>query len=162
MIIIRLKRCIINRFYFRYQISQMKKSILSLFILVGISQYLSSQTTVTTDPLQVVFQLTSSDTTVFKGLIKQLNNFLNAAPSSNIEVVCHNNGINFLISETTTQAEAIKSLNKKGVDFVACNNTLTDRKIPKEKLLPMSRIVPAGVVEIVLKQKLSWAYIKAG
>lgn len=117
---------------------------------------------VTDEKLKVVFQLTSSDTLVHKAMIKQLTNFLNAAPNSKLEVVCHNNGINFLNAETTLQANKIKELSEKGVDFVACNNTLTERKIPKEKLLPQSRIVPAGVVEIVQKQNKKWAYIKAG
>lgn len=117
---------------------------------------------VTNKKLKVVFQLTSNDTLAQKALVKQLNNFLAAAPKAKLEVVCHNNGISFLQSAVTKQGEKIRDLHKRGVDFVACENTLRERKIKKEELIQECRTVPAGVVEIVLKQDKGWAYIKAG
>ena len=117
---------------------------------------------VTKEKLKVVFQLTSNDTLVQKALIKQLNNVLIAAPNAKIEVVCHNNGISFLQAALTKQTDGIKALHDKGVDFVACANTLRERKIKVEELLSACRIVPAGVVEIAMKQHKGWAYLKAG
>lgn len=117
---------------------------------------------VTTKKLKVVFQLTSGDTLAQKALVKQLNNFLTAAPNARLEVVCHNNGITFLQSAVTKQAAGIQALSARGVDFVACENTLRERKIKREELLSQCRTVPAGVVEVVLKQQAKWAYIKAG
>jgi intracellular sulfur oxidation DsrE/DsrF family protein len=117
---------------------------------------------VTTKKLKVVFQLTTGDTLAQKALVKQLGNFLTAAPNAKLEVVCHNNGISFLQAAVTKQGEKIKDLSAKGVDFVACENTLRERKIKKEELLTTCRTVPAGVVEVVLKQDKGWAYIKAG
>lgn len=111
---------------------------------------------------KVVFQLTSSDTLVHKALIKQLNNFLNAAPKSKLEVVCHNNGITFLQTGVTKQADAIRALKVRGVDFVACENTMRERKLTRANLVDECRTVPAGIVEIVLKQEKRWAYIRAG
>ena len=63
---------------------------------------------------------------------------------------------------SSKQAEKIKELSAKGVDFVACENTLRERKIARTELLDTCRTVPAGVVEIVIKQDAGWAYIKAG
>ncbi len=117
---------------------------------------------VTKEKLKVVFQLTSNDTLVQKALIKQLNNVLIAAPNAKIEVVCHNNGISFLQAALTKQTDGIKALHDKGVDFVACANTLRERKIKVEELLTTCRTTPSGVVEIALKQHKGWAYIKAG
>ncbi len=116
----------------------------------------------TTKKLKVVFQLTTSDTLAHKALAKQCQNFLNAAPNAKIEVVCHNNGITFLQTATTKQAEKIADLKAKGVDFVACENTMRERKIKREELLTVCRTVPSGVVEVVMKQDKGWAYIKAG
>ena len=116
----------------------------------------------TKEKLKVVFQLTTNDTLAQKAVIKQIGNFLTAAPNAKVEVVCHNNGITFLQTATTKQADKIRELSAKGVDFVACENTMRERKIKREELLAEIRTVPAGIVEVVMKQKKDWAYIKAG
>jgi uncharacterized protein len=126
------------------------------------AQNTTTSTVVTTKKLKVVFHLTTADTLAQKALVKQCLNFLNAAPKSKIEVVCHNNGISLLQSSATKQAEKIRELTVRGVDFVACENTMRERKINREDLLSDCRTVPSGVVEVVLKQDKGWAYIKAG
>ena len=117
---------------------------------------------VSTKKHKVVIQLTTNDTVAQKSLVKQLNNILRAAPNTKIEVVCHNNGITFLQTTITKQADKIRELSARGVDFVACENSMRDRKIKREELLGECRTVPAGVVEIILKQEKKWAYLKAG
>jgi len=142
------------------------KHLFSLCLALALPLLLFSQTSesaVTTHKkLKVVFHLTTSDTLAQKGLAKQLANFLTAAPNARLEVVCHNNGITFLQTATTQQAENIRALKAKGVDFVACENTMRDRKIKREDLVAECRTVPAGVVEVALKQDKGWSYIKAG
>ena len=141
----------------------MHKLLLLFLLALPLGAVAQTETQVVTNKkLKVVFQLTTADTLSQKALIKQLNNFLKAAPNAQLEVVCHNNGITFLQSNVTKQAEGIKALAARGVDFVACENTLRERKIDKKDLLTEIRYVPAGVVEIVLKQDKGWAYIKAG
>lgn len=110
---------------------------------------------------KIVFQLTNGDTLLHKAVLKQITNALNAAPNSKIEVVCHNNGITLLQKDKTTQAPKIKELSAKGVVFVACENTLAERKIPKTDIVPEAGFVPAGIIEVVDKQEKGWAYIKA-
>jgi intracellular sulfur oxidation DsrE/DsrF family protein len=132
----------------------------SFLALQSTSAQSESPVVVTKDKLRVVFQLTSNDTLLQKSLVKQLHNFLVAAPNARLEVVCHNNGISFLQTAITKQADKIKDLKARGVDFVACENTLRERKIKRTELVNECRTVPAGVVEIVLKQKKGWAYIK--
>lgn len=144
----------------------LKKSFfLLVFALASTAAVFAQQeaaTIVTQKKLKVVFQLTTSDTLAQKALVKQCLNFLAAAPKAKIEIVCHNNGITFLQSATTKQGEKIKELAGRGVDFVACENTMRERKIKREELVATCRTVPAGVVEVVLKQDKGWAYIKAG
>ncbi len=141
----------------------MKYTLFSLIFGLLATFTASAQTAeVDNTPYKIVMQLTSGDTAVHRGLIKQINNVLNAAPKSRIEVVCHNNGLSFLISAKTFQAEAIKKLNVKGVTFVACENTMHSQKVKREELVPEAGTVPAGVIEIVKKQGKKWAYLKAG
>ena len=133
-----------------------------MFLLTAtLIQAQSNAPVATTKALKVVFHLTTSDTTVQKSLAKQLNNFLVAAPNAKIEVVCHNSGISFLQTAVTKQGDKIHDLSLKGIDFVACENTMRDRKIKREDLVKECRTVPAGVVEVVLKQDKGWAYIRA-
>ena len=139
------------------------KYTLSILVFTLSSFALSAQKeAVDNTPYKVVFQLTSGDTLAHKALIKQLNNLLTAAPKAQLEVVCHNMGIYFLVTEKTQQAAGIRDLKARGVDFVGCENTLRERKINRTELMPEVCTVPAGILEIVKKQRKKWAYIKAG
>ncbi|HEX5026203.1 MAG TPA: DsrE family protein [Agriterribacter sp.] len=111
---------------------------------------------------KVVFQLASGDTIVHKSLMKQLNNVLTAAPGTKIEIVCHGPGISMLVTGETVVHDKIRQMKKKGVVFQACENTLRDKNIAKEKLLAEAGFVPSALVEIITKQEEGWSYIKAG
>lgn len=111
---------------------------------------------------KIVIQLTSSDSLVHKAVVRQIANILEAAPNSKIEVVCHSNGISLLLAAQTRQAGKIAELSGKGVQFVACQNTLRERKIKPEELVSQSGLVPSGVMEVIRKQEKHWAYIRAG
>ena len=111
---------------------------------------------------RIIFQLTSSDTNTHKQLVKQLNNILIASPSSKLEVVCHGMGIEFLLNDKSIVKDKVKDLREKGIEFVACEFTMKEKKIEKEKLFPFTETVKAGILEIVKKQELGWSYIKAG
>lgn len=109
----------------------------------------------------IVFQLTSADTNVHKMLVRQLGNVLSAAPNSKVEVVCHSQGIDMLRSNLTVVYPKIKELTAKGIQFVGCENTLRERKIAKEEIIPEAAFVKAGIIEIVKKQEEGWSYIRA-
>ncbi|HNM27060.1 MAG TPA: DsrE family protein [Saprospiraceae bacterium] len=111
---------------------------------------------------KIVFQLTSSDSLVHKATLRQIGHILEAAPSSKIEVVCHSNGLPFLVAAQSTQVAKIKELEAKGVDFMACENTMRDRKVNAADLISGCQTVPSGVLEVIRKQEKHWAYIKAG
>ena len=131
--------------------------VFMLFVITGsvVAQKKSNQH-------RVVIQLTSEDTLVHKSLMKQLNNILTAAPDTKIEVVCHGPGINILIIDKTIIQDKIQQMKKKGVIFMACNNTLKERNIAKERIIPEAGFVPSALVEIITKQEEGWSYIKSG
>lgn len=140
----------------------MKHYLIFFALLLPVLAAAQNQAPVDKRKHKVVFQLTSNDTLVHKALIKQIRNVQAAAPNTKIEVVCHNNGISILQSAVTKQATGIQELKQAGVDFVACENTMRERKINREELLPECRTVPAGLVEIIDRQEKGWAYVKAG
>lgn len=111
---------------------------------------------------KIIFQLTSDDTLVHKSLIRQLNNVLTAAPTSEIEIVCHGPGICMMMKDRTVVLDKIKQLKAKGVVFMACENTMREKTISKDNIIPEAGFVPSGLVEIITKQEEGWPYIKAG
>jgi len=141
----------------------MKYTLLSLIFGLLATITASAQTSeVDNTPYKIVIQMTSADTAVQHGLVKQLNNALKEAPNSKIEVVCHSNGLFFLVTAKTYQAEEIRKLKAKGVVFAACENSMRSHKVKREELLPEAITVPSGVIEIVKKESKKWAYLKAG
>lgn len=112
---------------------------------------------------KIIMQLTSAEMPVHKGLIKQLNNLKNGwGDSVVIEVVCHGPGIDFLSTEKTKFKDEIYLLKERGIVFVVCENSLKEREVPKEAILPNMNYVKMGIGEIVVKQEQGWTYIKAG
>ena len=111
---------------------------------------------------KAVIQLTSEDTLVHKSLMKQLNNILTVAPDTKLEVVCHGPVINILMIDKTTAHDKIQQMKNKGVIFMACENTLKEKNIAKEKIISKAGFVPSAWVEILTKQEEGWSYIKAG
>ena len=49
-----------------------------------------------------------------------------------------------------------------GIDFIACENTMMERKVPKESIIAEATFVKMGIGEIVRKQEQGWSYIKIG
>mgnify|MGYP000915462195 FL=1 len=111
---------------------------------------------------RIVFHLATSDTLAQKALVKQLSNVLEYWNTAKIEVVVHNNGVNFMKQDEARFAKEIAALRQRGVVFAVCENTLKQRKIEKNQILPSAVFVPVGLVEIVLRQEEGWSYIKAG
>jgi uncharacterized protein len=111
---------------------------------------------------RIVFQMATADTTAYRALARQLNNVLVAAPDAQLEVVAHNKGIGFLLTEKTNVLVEIKALKAKGVSFAACENTMKQQKLEKSQITPDAGFVPVGILELATRQEEGWAYIKAG
>ena len=141
-----------------------KKIVLGFTILL-LSFNLFAQSTTSSAIAQhrVVIQLSSNDTSAWKGLMKNIENLKNAwGDSVSIEVVAHSNGIELLVNDKTTQQAKIAYFKTKGVQFAACENTIRERKIPRETIIPEAGFVKSGVAEVILKQEQGWSYIKGG
>jgi len=112
---------------------------------------------------RVVMQLTTNDTASWKGLMNNLKNLREGwGDAVEIEVVAHSNGIELLMNAKTTQKMKIDEFIHSGVRFVACENTMKQKNIKKEEILPEVGFVPMGIGEIIMKQEKGWSYLKAG
>lgn len=107
-----------------------------------------------------------SDSSNAMGGLRNIRNHLDASPKAKIVVVALSGGIDFLLEGATDKNGnpydvVVQELAARHVQFRVCNNTLTARHVPKEKVLPEATIVPSGVAEISRLQALEgYAYIK--
>jgi uncharacterized protein len=138
----------------------MKKLLLSLLAL-GLFTTAHAQDT----PVRhhrIVMQLVSGDTLLQKGLMRQLGNMLEAAPTMKLEVVCHGPGMDLLMSDRSIVADKVKHFSERGIVFLACENTIKEKKLDRSKVVPEAGYVQAGIIHIVERQEDGWSYIKAG
>src|SRR5687767_10862222 len=110
---------------------------------------------------KVVFQLSNNDTFIHKSLIRQLSNLLTALQGVTVEVVAHSYGIDFLLKDSPFK-DNIEVLAGQGVEFMVCQNTLKEGKTDPAEILPLAKIIPAGIAHVVVRQSEGWGYIKAG
>ncbi len=137
----------------------MKKLILLLVILIGGSGAMAQDGT---RQHRIVMQLTSGDTLVHKNLMKQFRNMKEASPTLQLEVVCHGPGMDMLMSDRSVVQDKVKEFAAKGIVFLACENTIAERKLDRSMVLPEAGYVKAGIIHIVERQEEGWSYIKAG
>ncbi len=137
----------------------MKK--LSLFIL-ALLPTLFSEAQSGTKQHRIVIQMTSEDTLVHKSLMKQLNHIFILAPDAQVEVVCHGPGLSMLVTEKTIVQPNIHEMASKGVRFVACEFSMQERNVTRDKILRDAGTVKGGIIEVVTKQEEGWSYIKSG
>jgi uncharacterized protein len=111
---------------------------------------------------KIVFQLASGDTLVHKSIMRQLGNITSVDPNLQIEVVCHGPGIDLIHKDNSKFGHKVKEFSDKGIVFNACEFTLKERQISKEKILPEAKFVRSALLHIVKLQTEGWSYIKAG
>jgi intracellular sulfur oxidation DsrE/DsrF family protein len=114
--------------------------------------------------VKVVYHLSECTAQASRAIIN-IRNHLDADPGVKIVVVAHGAGIDFLLDGAVNAkgqpfAGDIGELAGRGVEFRACNNTLTARHISKDQLVMEASVVPSGVVEVArLQAKEGFAYI---
>lgn len=133
----------------------MKKIFLLILFMFAVVSHASDY--------KVVFELTSDNPKHWETLLNNLENVKkDLGPKTQMQVVVHGNGMGFLVKRIEFQQRRITKIANEGVLFLACENTLRRRGIKREELYDFAKTVPAGLGEIIRKQKEGWAYIRIG
>ena len=117
------------------------------------------------DPVKIVYHFDAGFEQATKGL-RNIKNHLDVDPTAKIVVVAHAQGVQFLLDGATNATGnpfniPVEELSTRGVEFRVCEITLKSNKIDPKKLLPQTKLVPSGVVEIGrLQAKEGFAYLK--
>ena len=111
---------------------------------------------------RLVWALSSGDTLEHKMLVKQLKNLYDASPTTEVEVVCFGPGLDFLVPGRSIMPAKVTEFAGKGIRFIACENTMKDRKVERSQLLTEATTVPAAITHLMERQEDGWSYVKAG
>ena len=112
---------------------------------------------------KTIIQLTSSESNVYKSMIRQIFNLLEHLNGQvEVKVVCHATSSPFCIEKDNIYVEEIIALLAKEVKIDVCRNMLVSNRIEPSELIPGIKIIPSGIAELVIRQHEGWSYIKAG
>lgn len=115
--------------------------------------------------VRVVYHLSEGIAQASRAM-NNIRNHLEADPDVRIVVVSHGQGLDFLLdgavgSNGQPFAGTIADLANKGVRFAACNNTMQNRKITRDRLVMEAVVVPSGVAEVArLQAREQFVYLR--
>lgn len=139
------------------------KLIKLIVVVLALSlSFASLQGCQTTKPKEkIVFQVSDNDPAKWNLALNNAKNVQQAIGSDKVEaeIVVYGPGIGMLKADSTV-GNRVEEAKKSGVAIVACQNTMKGMKLTEADMLPNTSYVPAGVVEIMAKQKAGAAYVR--
>lgn len=116
---------------------------------------------------KVVYHIDDAASQATKGL-RNIRNHLDVAPQTQITVVTHAAGVNFLLADAKDPKNAdidynslVSALKARGVRFEVCEITLKNGNLKKEQFSLDAEFTPSGVARIAALQfREQFAYIK--
>ncbi|WP_375323534.1 DsrE family protein [Flagellimonas sp. GZD32] len=133
----------------------MKKAIVLMLIMA------SSMVMAQTEPIKVVFDVTSSNPDVHRTAAKHLRLMAEAYPDSEFELVIYSGAYKMVDNKSSVAGETLSEIvQKDNVSIVICQQTMKRHEMTMGDLIPGVGSVPDGIYEIIMKQKEGWGYIK--
>jgi intracellular sulfur oxidation DsrE/DsrF family protein len=108
----------------------------------------------------VVIQVSTPEQKLWNQALNYLENLrdLYGADNVEMEIVALGLGIGVLKLESTQGPRVAEAL-KAGVHVSACQVTMRRQKLTPEDMLPNIGYVPAGLGQIIKRQREGWAYV---
>ena len=143
------------------------KFIASLILGMALSLGAAAQTVAQTAADKVVYHIDNAAAQATKGL-RNIRNHLDVAPETQIVVVTHADGVDFLMEGAKDKANPnidygalVSALKARGVRFEICEITLKNRNLNKAQFSMDAEFTPSGVVRVGrLQAREGYAYIK--
>lgn len=109
---------------------------------------------------RAVIQVSTPDTKMWNQALNYLENLrdIYGADKVELEIVALGLGIGVLMLEST-QGPRVATALKDGIHISACQTTMARRKLTPGDMLPNIGYVPAGLGQILKRQKEGWGYI---
>lgn len=113
------------------------------------------------EPYRVVIQVSDNDPAKWNLALNNARNIQHDLGAANveIEIVAYGPGIGMLKAESLVANRVGEAVESK-VQVVACENTMAAQKLGKGDMQAAVGYVPAGVVELIKRQREGWAYLR--
>lgn len=110
---------------------------------------------------RVVVQISTPDQKMWNQALNYVDNLrdLYGADKVEVELVALGHGIGVLKMESAQGPRVADALKLGGVHISACEVTMRRQKLKREDMLPNIGYVPAGLGQIIRRQREGWAYI---
>ena len=93
-------------------------------------------------------------------VLRNIGNLLDElGDGTEIELVTHGAGLAAAITDSPHAAQ-VRELLSRGVSVAACANTMREKNVSVDALIEGVHVVPAGIAELVRKQREGWAYVR--
>jgi len=112
-------------------------------------------------PHKVVFQVSDADPAKWNLALNNARNVQQdlGADKTAVEIVVYGPGIGMLKMDSPVGNRVTQALGT-GVSVVACENTMRAQKLARADMLSDIGYVPAGVVQLMQRQKEGYSYIR--
>lgn len=143
----------------------MRRFLLKTVVAAAFAAGASPASVFASEPVKVIYHLSDGIDQATRAMAN-IRNHLRAEPDVKIVVVVNGEGIRFLLAGAKERNgrpfdAAVAALIEQGVEFRACNNTLTAHAIPASALLPGVKLVPSGVAEVArLQAREGFVYLR--
>ncbi|WP_373331007.1 DsrE family protein [Salmonirosea aquatica] len=113
-------------------------------------------------PYRLVIDMVSADTSDHAVILRQIRNLWKELPGTQVEIVMHGKALTMVQKDQAVMGDKIAALQKEGVVFAVCRNTMKRYNLAEKDFIPAATFVPAAIAELVKKQQEGWSYLKAG
>ena len=110
---------------------------------------------------KMVIQVSDADPAKWNLALNNAKNLADDLGAANVDIalVAYGPGIGMLKADATT-ANRVADAVKAGVAVIACENTMRNQKLARDDMQAAVSFVPAGVTDILKKQREGWAYLR--
>lgn len=108
-------------------------------------------------PLKIVFHISDADG--WGPAFSNVRNMVAQHPDAKLRLVVDGSGV-YLLQGASDLTPLFAKYAADGVEFQACHNALTEKKIDPASVPRGVKVVPAGVVALAESQRDGYAYIK--
>ena len=136
-------------------------------LAITIATLITPSAVLAQDAVSVVYHIDDADAQGLKGL-RNIRNHLDVAPETQIVVVTHADGVDFLMEGAKDKSNPnvdygalVSALKARNVRFEICEITLRNRNLTKTQFSMDAEFTPSGVVRVGrLQAREGYAYIK--
>lgn len=138
-----------------------RKGFLQFVLAAAVAAFAAAPAALAADKERVVIQVSDADPKTWNQALNVVRNVQQAYGKDkvDVEVVVFGNGIG-LLKDDSSLAGRIDDTLASGAQVLACENTMRGRKMSKGEMHARIGYVPAGVIEIIEKQKAGWSVVR--